>query len=267
MTKQRKKYHIGLALSGGGAKGFGHLGALKALQTWGVKPDVVAGVSAGAIVAAFYADGMTPDDILKLFAGIKLGDMAEFAVPTDGFMKLDKMKKFLRKNLTAQRIEDLLTPTIITATNLDDYTEACFTSGPLADCVVASCSLPVIFKPARVDGKTYIDGGILHNLPSFCLRDLCDIVIGVNVSPLDKDTPFKSTIADIAYRSYRLMTTHNAIPDINLCDVIVKMDSVGRNGTFGIKKMKENVKEGYFTAMRAFTASPVMQGLKLESKS
>ena len=262
----KKKYRLGLALSGGGAKGFAHVGVMKALDYFGLKPDIVAGVSAGSIMAAFYCGGAKPDDMLNLFAGIKVGDLTKVSIPSDGLFKFDKFKQFLNDNLPIKRIEDLLIPNIICATNLDTYKEELFTQGDLADCVIASSSLPVIFKPAKVNGQSFIDGGILHNMPSYALRDQCDYVLGVNVSPLDDITPFKSTIADIAYRSYRLMTTHNSIPDLQLCDVVIQVDAMKSSSTFGINKMKDNMKEGYFTAMKTLINSPLLNQLRDEQR-
>ncbi len=260
-----KKYHFGVALSGGGAKGFAHIGVMKALDEFGLVPDVIAGVSAGAVMAAFYSSGVTPDDTLKAFSQIRIGDLTSFSVPSNGLLKFDGFAKFLKKNLPVERIEQLHIPTIITATNLDTYKEDLFTSGPLVNCVLASCSLPVVFKPTKVNGHTYIDGGVLHNLPAFALRDKCDVLLGVNVSPLNT-SPFKSSIADIAYRSYRLMTTHNSKPDLELCDVVINVDSMKKISTFDVKKMADNAKEGYFAAMKVLVNSPILKQLRDERK-
>lgn len=260
-----KKYRFGVALSGGGAKGFAHIGVMKALDDFGLRPDILAGVSAGAVMAAFYGSGVSPDDTLKAFSTINFKSLAKFSAPTDGIFKFDRFAHFLKKNLPTERIEDLKIPTIISATNLDTYKEELFTRGPLADCVLASCSLPVIFKPMKINGQTYIDGGVLHNLPAFALRDKCDLLLGVNVSPLNT-SPFKSTIADIAYRAYRLMTTHNSKPDLDLCDVIINVDSMKESSTFDVKKMADNAKEGYFAAMKVLVNSPILKQLRDERK-
>lgn len=117
----------------------------------------------------------------------------------------------------------------------------------------------------KINGQTYIDGGVLHNLPAFALRDKCDLLLGVNVSPLNT-SPFKSTIADIAYRAYRLMTTHNSKPDLDLCDVIINVDSMKESSTFDVKKMADNAKEGYFAAMKVLVNSPILKQLRDERK-
>ena len=146
----RKPYKLGLVLSGGGARGFAHAGALQALEEVGLKPDIIAGVSAGSVVTAMYASGMAPEEIVKVFADAKFGDFAELGVPRDG------------------------------ATDLDNNKPVDFTEGPLFDCVAASCSIPIIFKPVRINGITYVDGGVLANLPAWALRDKCKYLIGIN---------------------------------------------------------------------------------------
>jgi NTE family protein len=253
--KSEPKYRVGLALSGGGARGIAHLGVLKALEDLGLKPDIVAGVSAGSIVAALYDSGITINGILELFSKTSFSDFADFNVATDGFFKLDKLKKTLKKILPVANIEDLKIPTIIGATDLDSCKAKGFTTGPIAERVIASCSLPIVFKPVKIDGVTYVDGGVLHNLPANYLRPICKYVIGVNVSPFANGA-FKSSILDIALRSFKLMSTKNMAADMKLCDVGVTVQSIAKNGVFDVKHMKEMAKSGYFEAMKVFTNSP-----------
>ncbi|MDE7144012.1 MAG: patatin-like phospholipase family protein, partial [Muribaculaceae bacterium] len=115
----RKPYRIGLALSGGGARGFAHLGALKALRDHGIEPDVVAGVSAGSVVAAFHGAGLTEDKVLSIFHGARVKDFAEMIVPRRGFFALDRFIAMIEHEGGVSRIEDLSVPTIICATDFD----------------------------------------------------------------------------------------------------------------------------------------------------
>ena len=256
-----KKYRLGIALGGGGAKGFAHLGVLRAMEDFGLNPDIVAGCSAGSVVGAFYCAGYTSDEILNSFATFSLRSILKVTMPTTGLFSLSKVEKFIESRLPYSRIEDLPTPMVVTATSLDDCTSVAFREGELSKTVVASCSLPMIFQPTIIDGKTYVDGGVLHNLPVFALRECCDYVIGVVVSPLDT-SPFKNTLADIGYRSYRLMTTHNTYKDMQLCDEVISVDSMKGKGTFGFDAMKENAKEGYFAAMKVMVNSPLLKQLR-----
>ena len=199
---ETKQYNIGLALSGGGVRGFAHIGALRALEDVGIKPDVIAGVSAGSIVASFYAAGMSADEIFNLFGSIDMSKFLQVDISKSGFLKLDKFKRFLETNLPIKNIEELLIPTIIAATDIEQQHEMTFTSGNIAERVVASCSIPLVFRPVKIDGSYCVDGGVLHNLPSFYLRPVCNTVIGINVSPL-KLGPIKLNVRSLAYRTYK----------------------------------------------------------------
>ena len=95
----KKQYNIGLALSGGGVRGFAHIGALRALEDVGIKPDIIAGVSAGSIVASFYAAGMTADEIFDIMGNVDMSKFLQVDISKSGFLKLDKFKIFLAKNL------------------------------------------------------------------------------------------------------------------------------------------------------------------------
>lgn len=262
-TSRSKKYRLGIALGGGGAKGFAHVGVLRAMEDFGLKPQIVAGCSAGSVVGSLFSAGYSSDEILKMLSSINLRSILKVKMPTNGIFSLSKVEAFLNRHLPYSRIEDLPLPNVITATSLDDCKAVAFTEGPLAKCITASCSLPMIFQPAIIDGKTYVDGGVLHNLPVFALRECCDVVVGVVVSPLDK-SPFKNTLVDIGYRSYRLMTTHNTYLDMQSCDVVITVDSMKGKGTFGFDNMKENAKEGYFAAMKVLVNSPLLKQIRDE---
>ena len=239
-----KKYRIGIALSGGGARGFAHVGALKALEEVGIKPDVIAGVSAGSIVSAFYSAGIPPEKILELFEGIKFNDLCELSVPKDGFFKLDKFKRFLKKNIPFNNIEELPIPTFICATDLDDGIHVAFDSGSIAERIMASCSIPIVFKPVKIGSHYYVDGGVLHNLPAWPLRDICEYVIGINCSPL-VNSKMKHTIIDVAQRSFDLMARTNANSDMEKCDLVIQTVNIAQHNVFNLKDTLSVEKGGY----------------------
>lgn len=100
----RPKFRIGLALSGGGARGFAHLGAIKALDGVGLKPDIIAGVSAGSVVATMYSAGIRPDEVFEKFSSAKFSDFCEFNVPRTGFFNLGRFRKFIEDNVPYRNI-------------------------------------------------------------------------------------------------------------------------------------------------------------------
>ena len=155
-----KPYHFGLALSGGGARGFAHVGALKVLDEMGVRPDIISGTSAGSLIGVLYADGYTPDEIIDLFSSLNFSDLAEITIHRSGFFKITRFRIFLKKVLRARYLEDLEIPVMVTATDLDQGCSKTFATGPVIDIVCASCSIPVLFSPVIIDNVHYVDGGV-----------------------------------------------------------------------------------------------------------
>lgn len=255
-----KKYNIGLALSGGGVRGFAHIGALRALEDVGIKPDIIAGVSAGSIVTSFYAAGLSPDEIFELFSQVDMNSFLQVDISKSGFLKLDKFRRFLAKNLPVENIEQLAIPTIIAATDIEQQHEMPFTTGNIAERVAASCSIPLVFKPVKIDGTYYVDGGVLHNLPSYYLRPLCNKVIGINVSP-SRLGPIKMNVRSLAYSTYKIMTMKNVNADKQLCDLLVDILSIQNYSTFDTKAATKIAQKGYFETMKILKNSHLVKVL------
>lgn len=246
----RKPYKLGLVLSGGGARGFAHAGALQALEEMGIKPDIIAGVSAGAVVTVMYASGMRPHDILQAFADAKFGSFAELAVPRDGFFSMDGFRKFLRKQVGYSDISELPIPSVVCATDLLNNKAVAFTEGDIAERVSASCSIPIVFKPVKIDGVTYVDGGVVANLPAWALRDKCKYLIGINCSPLPRRGQPKS-ILDIAQLTYDILVKTNTIPQMELCDLAISINDIAKYKVFNLKEINRVFRSGYDSTMQA----------------
>ncbi|MCP9612846.1 patatin-like phospholipase family protein [Coprobacter tertius] len=242
-----KPYRIGLALSGGGARGFAHVGALKALEEMGLRPDIISGVSAGSIIGVLYADGYSPDEIIDLFSRLNFSDLAEITMPRAGFFKIDRFRNFLKKVLRANNFEDLSIPVIVSATDLDKGKTTTFAKGPIVEVVCASCSIPIIFPPIKINGVHYVDGGVFRNFPVSTIRQSCDIVIGVNVNPLVAKE-YKQTLLGIAERSYSFIFKSNSLFDAKLCDVLIQTEEIAHFNIFDIVKLREIARFGYEAA-------------------
>lgn len=240
----KKPYRIGVAFSGGGARGFAHAGALKALAEFGIKPDIVAGVSAGSVVAVMHAAGLTPEQIVDSFNGRKFTDLCEISVPKNGFFSMDGFRHFIRTTVGYDNIEDLPLPTVVCATDMDNTRAVAFENGDLAERVSASCSIPIIFKPVKIDGARYIDGGVLHNLPAWAIRERCKYLIGLNCSVMPK-RKYKDTLIDIANASYNLAVKSNIWQDAAQCDIVVNMDNIAQYKVFNLKETKRVFRQGY----------------------
>ncbi len=248
--KSGRRYRLGIALSGGGARGFAHAGALKAIEEAGLKPDIIAGVSAGAIAAVLYASGIPADEIMPRFSK-KFSDYCKLSIREgDGFFSLTKMTKFLVTNTGVENLEDLKIPTYIGATDFDHGVPAVFSSGPLGERVCASCSIPIVFRPVRIDGINYVDGGVLRNLPAWTIRDKCDKLIGINCSPLT-NYRYKKSLFDVAMRTYNLMAKSNQEPDMAMCDLVIKTPELAKYQVFNLKDIQKVNLSGYAAAHRA----------------
>lgn len=247
----RRTPTYGVAFAGGGVRGFAHVGVIKALEEYGLRPSVLSGVSAGSIAAVLYAAGLTPIDMLECFSEFqKFGDFTEFSVPNSGFFKLDKFAKLLQSWLPVNYLEELKIPTIVCATNYDKGTSVGWGKGEIVPRVVASCSIPILFKPVVINGAHYVDGGVLRNLPAWAIRNYCKILIGSNCSPVRTTHKFKSSIIDIAERSFQLMSKANVLQDIQLCDYLITPEGMQGVKTFDLTSLKRNMKNGYEAACK-----------------
>ena len=257
---ERKKYpyKVGLALSGGGARGFAHAGAIQAMLEVGLKPDVVCGVSAGSVVAVMYAAGIQPRDMLGLFASLKFGDLASWTLPKGGLFRLDKFKDFLRRVIKYERIEQLPIPTVVCATDFDNGQKVAFREGDIAECVAASCCIPIVFKPIVMDGVRYVDGGVLANLPAWALREECQFLVGINCSPpTTAEIEDIDGMLDVALRSYQLMAKSNAVHDMDVCDMVVSVDEIAKHKVFDLNGITRVFDSGYEATMRYFESKGV----------
>ena len=258
MNQNTYPYELGLALSGGGARGFAHLGALKALDEFQLKPNIIAGTSAGAIAGVLYADGYTPEEIMELFIGLDLSQFAEIQIPKAGIFNMVKFKKFLTKHLRAKTFEELSIPLHVVTTDLDDGISAVFKQGQLIDPIIASCSIPIIFNPVLIDGIHYVDGGLFHNFPVSTIRDMCQKVIGVNVDPMVQKK-YSQTIIHIAERSFHYMFGANSIPDKALCDILIETEGVGSFKIFDLAHIHNIFNMGYKAAIQTLSEKKAIE--------
>lgn len=259
--RPRPPYRLGVALSGGGARGFAHVGALKALEEAGMKPDVIAGVSAGAVAAVMYAAGVPLDEMLSLFTSTKFTDFARPSlIHGDGMFSLMRFKQFIEEATGIDRLENLRIPTYVGVTDLDNGEPAEFHEGPLGERVVASCSIPIVFSPVEIDGIHYVDGGVLRNLPAWIIREKCETLIGINVSPL-RTFEYKKSFLDIGMRTYNLMAKANQQQDMDICDHVIITPELIHYQVFNLKDIHKAYLSGYAAAHRA-----IRQWLRAEKK-
>ncbi|WP_052046146.1 patatin-like phospholipase family protein [Candidatus Paracaedibacter symbiosus] len=175
---------VAFVLGGGGAKGLAHLGVLEELTAAGIKPDLIVGCSAGAIVGALYADKPDLAHIKQLLLKIERDDLLDISLAhlPYGFSNGWAMKQFLKENLTAKTFADLQMPFVAVATNLKTGELTAFSSGDLNKSVRASAAFPSVFLPVNIQGNYFVDGGVANAVPVDIARKIgADFVIAVNL--------------------------------------------------------------------------------------
>lgn len=244
LNKKKRKYQTGLVLSGGAARGFAHIGVLKALNEEGIYPEVVSGVSAGALAGVLYCDGKDPDEIFSIFKDKSLMKFASLTIPRDGLLGIDNLGRVLRESLNAKTFEELKIPFYCNATNLNEGTSEYFHEGELVPRIMASACIPVLFKPIYMDGATYVDGGVVDNFPFSPIRDQATHIIGVHVNPTGKEKQVKGLIK-IAERSFHIAANSRVKEMSQNCDLFIQPEKVSQYALLNANAGKELFDLGY----------------------
>ncbi|KJK23308.1 esterase [Burkholderiaceae bacterium 16] len=186
-TAPPRPIKIGLALGGGAARGFAHIGVIKALEAQGIHPDFVTGTSAGAVVAALYASGMNGFQLNKVALTMDEATIADWALPFGtrfgGWLKGEALQNYVNRLVANRPIESMKLPLGIVATNLKTGQGILFQRGNTGQAVRASSSVPGVFQPVSIQGHDYVDGGLVEPVPVDSARAMgADFVIAVNIS-------------------------------------------------------------------------------------
>ena len=235
---------IGIALSGGGARGFAHLGVLKALDEIGIKPHMISGVSAGAIGGAFYCYGYSPEETLKILSENGILGMVTPAFSWKGLLKMDKAQKIYEKHLKENSFEKLKIPLIIEATDIINVETVRFSKGELIKAVIASASIPLMFNPVEYEGRMLVDGGLLNNLPAQCLKQHCNKIIAVNVNSIFKEEKIDGILKMIE-RNFDIIINNNIKESIAISDIVLEPVYKKKYGIFDLKHAQEIFEMGY----------------------
>lgn len=238
------QYKVGIVLSGGGVRGFAHLGALKALNEHGIFPNVISGVSAGAIIGALYADGYTPQEIFDLLHGLEVFKMLKIRRPRLGILKPDGLKLTLSKFLKAKYFEELKIPLFISATNLSKAQLEVFETGSLIDAIMASSAIPLLIRPYTINGSLYVDGGLMNNLPVQPLIGKTEKIIGVHVNPV-KDEPSRFKARNYADRIVHIGLRTNVLTSIEKCDLFIEPPGLMDYNLFKVSAARNIYEIGY----------------------
>ncbi|HLN55762.1 MAG TPA: patatin-like phospholipase family protein [Bacteroidales bacterium] len=238
------RYRIGFVLSGGGARGFAHLGFLEALNEAGIFPDVIAGTSAGAIAGVLYADGYTPKEILKMTNFTSRLDLLRPAIPREGLLQISGIAKILKTYLRAKTFSELKIPLYVTATDINNAKVVYFSEGDLIETVIASSSIPVVFPPVKIGKFNYVDGGVLDNLPVRAIENICQVKIGSFVNMVGYIEKI-SGLVSLAERTFMVGMSKELFEKAKKFDLFVAPDELKNYRVTDTMKAAEMFEIGY----------------------
>jgi len=243
------KFKTGLVLSGGGTRGFAHIGALQALEEAGIQADVISGTSVGSIVGALYADGYNPPEMLELFRKNRVIQLSRLTFLRKGMLSLTGLKKKIYKYIRAKTFEELQLPLYVTVTNLHQGEVEYAHEGPLAEKIVASATIPILFAPVIINRQYYVDGAVIDNFPVKPIRELCEKIVGINIMPNSQVQEIQG-IRDVAMRTFQLYVHAMNSESSAACDLLIEPVDIAGFGYLGSKRGMDMYKIGYDAAKK-----------------
>ena len=181
---------IGLALGGGAARGFAHIGVIQVLEEHGIRPDLVVGTSAGSLVAALYASGKNATALGHLAEGMDETAFTDWSFPGRGLLRGEALARYVREHTGGRLIEQMTLPLGIVATDLDSGQAILFQMGDPGTAVRASSAVPAVFLPVRIGTREYVDGGLVSPVPVRFARQMgAELVIAVDISAAPEGAP------------------------------------------------------------------------------
>ncbi|OWY40919.1 Patatin [Xenophilus sp. AP218F] len=221
-AKAPVKPRIALALGGGAAKGFAHIGVIKVLESAGIVPDIVTGTSAGSVVGSLYASGLNGVQLQARAITLDEADLTDFTLSTKGVIKGEKLQNWINQQVGNRPIEKLPRSFGAVATELDSGRKAVFRLGNTGQAVRASASIPNVFLPVKIGGKSYVDGGLVSPVPVSAAREMgAQFVIAVDISARPKAgaaTGFLSMLD----QSLNIMNGPALAQELSQADVVIR---------------------------------------------
>lgn len=217
-----KKIKLALALGGGAARGFAHIGVIKALEAQGIVPDIVVGTSAGSVVAALYASGMSGFDLQNVALQMEEAMVADWTLPNRGVLKGEALQAFINQKVGQQPIQALKKPLGVVATDLQSGELVLFRRGNTGMAVRASSAVPGMFQPVEIAGRDYVDGGLTSPVPAQSARAMgADFVIAVDISNVKRTDRLVGTL-DVLLQTFSIMGHAISRHELEDADVVIR---------------------------------------------
>ena len=236
----RKPLRIGLALGGGAARGFAHVGVIAVLEEAGLRPHLVVGTSAGSLVAAIYATGKTSAQLQQIALGMEEVAITDWMLPIigKGIFRGDALGRYVNQLVGGRLIENMAIVLGIVATDLNSGQAVLFRSGDTGTAVRASSAVPAVFVPVRISGHEYVDGGLVSPVPVRFARQMgADLVIAVDISSPPEGNPAGDTL-QILLQTFSIMGKSINQYELKDADVVVRPSLAGlRSADFSARKL------------------------------
>jgi NTE family protein len=253
---------IGLALGGGAAKGFAHIGVIRVLEANGIVADLVTGTSAGSVVGSLYASGLNGNELMKRAIRLDETNLTDFTLSTRGFIKGQKLADFINAQVGNRPLEKLAKPFGAVATELDSGRRVVFRLGNTGQAVRASASIPNVFLPTVIAGKRYVDGGLVSPVPVSAAREMgADFVIAVDISARPRAGSATGYLS-ILDQSVNIMSVAALAQELKQADVVIR-PQVQNIGSTAFDSRREAIAAGEKAALQAV---PVIRSLLLQKE-
>ncbi len=218
---------IGLALGGGAARGFAHIGVIQVLEEQGIQPSLVAGTSAGSLVAALYASGKNGREMAALALAMDEGAITDWAFPTRGLIRGEALARYVREQTGGRTIEQMRLPLGIVATDLDNGAPVLFQRGDTGTAVRASSAVPAVFQPVLIGAREYVDGGLVSPVPVRFARQMgADLVIAVDIST-PPDGAATGDVMKMLLQTFAIMGRSINSFELREADIVMRPSLVG----------------------------------------
>lgn len=233
-----------LVLSGGGTRGYAHIGILKALLEKSIKINAISGVSSGALIGAFICDGFHPDEIEEILLKYEPEIGFNHSRFWENLLSFDAYTEVLKNNLRSKTFESLQKPLHVSVTDLNNGRQVIFREGNLLNALIATAAIPVLLPPCHINEVPYADGGLSNNLPVEPFLNVPEMLIGIHVNPI-ADFDAKAGIMHQLDRSLHLLMRNSVMNNMSRCDLFIEPPLLKHHHLFEAKKTKELIQIGY----------------------
>jgi NTE family protein len=238
-----KPIKIGLALGGGAARGFAHVGVIKALENQGIFADIIVGTSAGAVVGALYAAGNNGFELQKLAHKLDESKISDWSMPDRGVLKGEALQLFINDAVAQRPMEGMKKPFAAVATDLHSGESITFRTGNTGMAVRASATVPGVFQPVTINGREYVDGGLTSLIPVRAARQMgSDVVIAIDISARPADKQVRGTL-EILLQTVTIMGQSLSRYELKEADIVIR-PQVGGVGSADFQARHDAILEG-----------------------